>query len=42
VHSRLDQQLQPLLQDPVAKGHPLGAAQVLAVASEDQGDTRLV
>ena len=48
--SRLDQLLQPLLQDAVASDleedrslcHPLGAPQVQAVASEDQGGTRLV
>ena len=50
VHSRLDQPLQPLLQDAVASDpeedrslcHPLGAPQVQAVASEDQGGARLV
>src|SRR6516164_4747872 len=50
VHSRLDQLAQPLLQDAVASNpekdrslcHPLGAPQVQAVASEDQGGTRLV
>src|SRR6516164_4081931 len=50
VHSRLDQLLQPLLQDAVASDpeedrslcHPLGAPQVQAVASQDQGGTRLV
>jgi hypothetical protein len=48
--SRLDQLLRPLLQDAVASDpeedrslcHPLGAPQVQAVASEDQGGTRLV
>ena len=46
----LDQLLQPLLQDAVASDpeedrslcHPLGAPQVQAVASEDQGGERLV
>ena len=50
VHSRLDQLLQPLLQDAVASDpeedrslcHPLGAPQVQAVASQDQGGARLV
>src|SRR5260221_2694569 len=50
VHSRLDQLLQPLLQDAVASDpeedpslcHPLGAPQVQAVAPEDQGSARLV
>src|SRR6266851_3852021 len=50
VHSRLDQLLQPLLQDAVAADpeedrslcHPLDAPQVQAVASEDQGGARLV
>src|SRR5260221_1428082 len=50
VHLRLDQLLQPLLQDAVASDpeedrslcHPLGAPQVQADASEDQGSARLV
>src|SRR5262249_21388041 len=45
VHSRLDQLLQPLLQDAVASDlegdrslcHPLGAPKAQAVASEAQG-----
>src|SRR6516225_8897251 len=49
VHSRLDQLLQPLLQDAVASDpeedrslcHPLGAPQVQAVPSKVQGGTRL-
>src|SRR5260370_41995977 len=50
VHSRLDQLLRQLLPDAVASDpeedrslcHPLGAPQVQAVASEDQGGARLV
>ena len=50
VHSRLDQLLRQLLPDAVASDpeedrslcHPLGAPQIQAVASQDQGRARLV
>ena len=50
VHPRLDHLLQPLLQDAVASDpeedrclcHPVGAPQVQADASPDQGGERLV